>query len=45
MARIDESLLEMALVGYEIEKTKIQAAIKEIQAQLGHRGPGRTATR
>jgi len=31
----------MALVGYEAQKAKINAAIAEIQAQLGHRGPGR----
>ncbi|HYM05144.1 MAG TPA: hypothetical protein VEU11_01160 [Terriglobales bacterium] len=31
----------MALVGYEAEIGKINAAIREIQAQLGHRGPGR----
>jgi len=31
----------MALVGYEAEREKIAKAIREIQAQLGHRGPGR----
>ena len=41
MARADNDLLAMALVGYEAEKAKIDGAIKEIQAQLGHRGPGR----
>ena len=41
MARYDEDLLRAALIGYETEKAKIQAAIAEIQAQLGHRGPGR----
>ena len=41
MARYDEGFLRAALIGYESEKAKIQAAITEIQAQLGHRGPGR----
>jgi len=31
----------MALVGYEREKAKIEAAIADIRAQLGMRGPGR----
>ncbi|MCU1233443.1 MAG: hypothetical protein JWP63_1410 [Candidatus Solibacter sp.] len=30
----DTSTLQMALVGYQIEKEKIEAKIKEIQAQL-----------
>ena len=37
----DNSFLAMALVGYEAEIDKINAAIAEIQAKLGHRGPGR----
>ncbi len=37
----DQDLLAMALVGYEAQIEKINAAIKGIQAQLGHRGPGR----
>ena len=41
MARADNDLLAMALVGYEAQKAKIDAAISGIQAQLGHRGPGR----
>jgi hypothetical protein len=41
MARADKDLLAMALVGYEAQKAKIDATIKDIQAQLGHRGPGR----
>src|SRR5690242_6144578 len=41
MARADNDLLAMALVGYEAEKSKIEATIREIQTQLGHRGPGR----
>lgn len=40
-ARADNDLLAMALIGYEAAKAKIDAAITEIQAQLGHRGPGR----
>ena len=31
----------MALLGYQAEKTRIETAIAEIRAQLGHRGPGR----
>src|SRR5260370_731553 len=31
----------LALVGYEAQHAKIIDAIQEIQAQLGHRGPGR----
>ena len=38
-ARADQDLLAMALVGYEAEKARIDAAIRQIQAQLGHRGP------
>ena len=30
----DTSTLQMALVGYQIEKEKVEAAISEIQAQL-----------
>jgi len=41
MSKYDEGFLRAALIGYESEKAKIQAAITEIQAQLGHRGPGR----
>lgn len=39
--RADQRLLAMALVGYESEKAKIEAAIAEIRKQLGRRGPGR----
>ena len=41
LAGPDQDLLAMALVGYEAQKAKIDEAIKGIQAQLGHRGPGR----
>jgi hypothetical protein len=40
-AGTDHDLLAMALIGYEAEIAKIQAAIAEIHATLGHRGPGR----
>ena len=40
-AGADQDLLAMALVGYEAQKGKIDAAISAIQAQLGHRGVGR----
>jgi hypothetical protein len=43
-AGTDNDLLAMALVGYEAQKAKIDAAISGIQAQLGHRGPGRPKT-
>ena len=33
----DQSMLAMALVGYEFEKKKIDERIKEIRAQLGGR--------
>jgi len=40
-AGTDQDLLVMALVGYEAERARIEEAIREIQKQLGHRGPGR----
>ena len=43
-AGTDNSLLAMALVGYEAAKAKISATIAEIQAKLGHRGRPRVAT-
>jgi hypothetical protein len=42
MARYDKDFLRAALIGYQSEKAKIQVAITEIQAQLGHLGPGRS---
>ncbi len=33
----DEATLQMALVGYELEKGKIEEKIREIQRQLGRR--------
>jgi hypothetical protein len=35
----DAAMLAMALVGYEVEKKKIDERIKEIRAQLGGAGP------
>jgi len=37
----DNTLLEMAIVGYQSEAKKISAKIADIKAQLGQRGPGR----
>jgi hypothetical protein len=37
----DDTLLEMAIVGYQIELERISARIAEINEQLGKRGPGR----
>jgi len=39
--RADESILEMALVGYQSQLAKVSAKIADIKAQLGQRGPGR----
>jgi hypothetical protein len=41
---IDHSVLEMALVGYEMQRNRIEAAIGEIQAQLGDGGSGRSSS-
>jgi hypothetical protein len=38
------SVLEMALVGYELQRNRIEAAIAEIQAQLGDGGSGRSSS-
>ena len=35
---IDPGVLEMALVGYEMQRNRIEAAIAEIQAELGQVG-------
>src|SRR2546427_213226 len=40
-AGTNNDLLAMALIGYEAQKAKITEAIREIQAKLGQRGPGR----
>jgi hypothetical protein len=39
---IDPCVLEMALVGYELERNRIEAAIAEIQAELGQGGSRRS---
>jgi hypothetical protein len=41
----DNTLLEMAIVGYQSELDKINAKIADIKAQLGDRGPGRPKSR
>lgn len=33
----DATTLQMALIGYEIEKKRIEGKIREIETQLGHR--------
>jgi hypothetical protein len=38
---VDNSILEMAVVGYQREVGRISAKIADIKAQLGKRGPGR----
>jgi hypothetical protein len=39
--RVDSTILEMAILGYQSEAAKIAAKIADIKAQLGERGPGR----
>jgi hypothetical protein len=39
-ATIDQQTLEMALIGYESEKQRVEATITQIQSLLRHRGPG-----
>ena len=34
----DHTTLQMALVGYEVERQRIEGKIREIQSQLGHAG-------
>ena len=41
-AGTNNDLLAMALIGYEAQKAKIDAAIREIQAKLGHRAKAAT---
>ena len=38
----DQNILAMALVGYELEKKKIDERIKEIRAKLGGRAAAKT---
>jgi hypothetical protein len=39
--KVDSTILEMAIVGYESQLGQISAKIADIKAQLGQRGPGR----
>jgi len=39
---IDPGVLEMALVGFEMQRNRIEAAIAEVQAQLGNTGSKRS---
>jgi hypothetical protein len=39
--KLDNSILEMAVRGYEAERDRISMAMAEIRAKLGLRGPGR----
>ena len=41
MPKIDNTLLEMAIVGYQSEVERISGMIADIKEQLGQRGPGR----
>lgn len=41
----DVSVLQMALVGFEIEREKIAQKIAEIRAQLGRKGPAKAGGR
>jgi len=41
MPKVDNAILEMAIVGYQSEIDKVSAKIADIKAQLGQRGPGR----
>ena len=40
-SKIDNAILEMAIVGYQSELERLSAKIADIKAQLGQRGPGR----
>jgi hypothetical protein len=37
-AKVDEATLQMALVGYQIEKQQIENHIRSLEAQLGGKG-------
>jgi hypothetical protein len=41
MPKVDNTLLEMAIVGYQSEAARVSARIADIKAQLGQPGPGR----
>ena len=36
---IDQGVLKMALVGFQLQRNRIDAAIAKIQAELGQEGP------
>jgi hypothetical protein len=40
-SKTDNTILEMAIVGYQSQLEKLSAKIAEIKSQLGQRGPGR----
>jgi len=44
MPKVDTTILEMAIVGYQSEVERISAKIADIKAQLGQHGPGRPKT-
>lgn len=39
--KVDNTILEMALVGYQSQLDRLSAKMAEIRAQLGQHGPGR----
>ena len=39
--KVDATILEMAILGYQIQLEGVSAKIADIKAQLGQRGPGR----
>ena len=39
--KVDNAILEMAIVGYQSQLEMISAKMADIRAQLGQRGPGR----
>jgi hypothetical protein len=43
MAQHDQSLLQAALVGYEQERQRIEAAIADLRRRLGRSGSGRSS--
>jgi hypothetical protein len=40
-SKVDNTILEMAIVGYQEQLDRLTAKMAEIRAQLGQRGPGR----
>jgi len=41
MPKVDNTLLEMAMVGYQHEVERVKARVADIKTQLGQPGPGR----